>query len=55
MTMLSDKEIYKLTQVLATKEDIQELNSRIADLKQKFRLTTNIVNNLIKVINNLSN
>ena len=56
--MLTDKDItnltVKLSAVLATKEDIRELKSEVADLRESLRSLTTSVDNLAKAVNNLT-
>ncbi len=51
--MLTNEDIVKLSAVLATKEDIKDVKSEIADLRESIRLLTNSVDSLAKGVKDL--
>lgn len=52
--MLNDQDIDKLTAVLASKADVQEIKSDMADLKELVQGLIVSTDNIAKSINNLS-
>ncbi len=51
--MLTNQDIVKLSAVLATKEDIKDVKSEIAELRESVRLLTNSVDALAKAVKDL--
>ena len=51
--MLTNEDIVKLSQVLATKEDIKELKAEINELRESLRMLTNSVDSLAKAVKDL--
>jgi len=52
--MLTDKDIIKLTEILASKEDINEVKKDIRDLKEITRSLLNSVDKLVKAVRDLN-
>ena len=51
--MLEDKDIQKLIEVFATKEDIKDLKQDIAGLREQIQALTVAVDRLVKAVENL--
>ena len=51
--MLTNEDIVKLSEVLATKVDIKDLKTEISELRESLRSLTTSVDNLAKVIKDL--
>ena len=52
--MLTNEDIVKLSEVLATKEDIKELKNQVTSLESSLQSLTTSVDNLAKAVKDLS-